>query len=188
MKKFEVLYRKCNPPSNEIHGLVCSVSPIKIEIFDSDLISSGRFLEEVNFDDIVVTQWNLEEERSSEIQKKKHIADTEKMKTRKELEKIEDQEEKKQKKIKQREILRNLLIEKKKADVRNCKLFFENSYYFFLKRWLLYLIKKFLQMLIGHYLQKRLMKNYLQWKIMMKIMMELKNYKKYIKKKLFINC
>lgn len=113
-------YPKAKPPTNELHGVVISLTPQKIELFDSNLIASGKFLQEIPNEDIVVTQWNLEKERSFESQKKERIAELvalEKRKIRKELEKVEDAEEKKRKRAEKMALLRTLLLEKKKQEV-----------------------------------------------------------------------
>ena len=53
----------CIAPANEQHGIISSLSPLKIEIFDCDLICTGIFVEGAAFENVVVTLWNLENER-----------------------------------------------------------------------------------------------------------------------------
>jgi hypothetical protein len=120
LSSYQTMYAKCKSPYNELHGVVISLTPIKIELFDSNLIATGEFLKEISNDDIIVTQWNLEAERSFETQKKQRLAElveAEKKKIRKEIEKKEDEEEKKRKRAEKMALLRSLLLEKKKEAV-----------------------------------------------------------------------
>lgn len=124
----------CQPPANEIHGVVVSVSSspslppstsstpspipdsLRVELFDCELIPSGEIIE-VPAGDVVVSGWGLEQERALAGEKKKQKEEARKRQEKREkvLEAEERERQERLREKKEREMERQKRELEKKA-------------------------------------------------------------------------
>jgi len=107
---------RCKAPANELHGLLTSVSPFEIELFDCDLIPTGSTIKNVASKDIVVTQWNLQEEKNSINEKKERMDEIKKSERRNVENELEKKKDELERKKKREERARKLLNERTKQN------------------------------------------------------------------------